>query len=696
MPTTIATPSGRIGPESLRLLAPRPWAKTFALVLLLLLALTVAGLIFIPWQQSVTGVGRVMVYSAMERPQSIEAQIPGRLMRWDVQEGQDVRAGELIAEIKDIDSKFLDTAQPDRLARQREALVQRKLAAETRLAALTGQLEALGRSRSAALPTAGERAEQADQRLRAARETLVSSQQAYRAGKEAVTPAAQERARQAADRERAAAEALIAAEQSLKGSAEVGVPSAREKLAQARERLTAAEEAQVAAQQTLQIALEVTAPTARERFGQAGDRRKQADQTLTAARQTLQTAQVQRRRIQELFQKDLRSRRDDELAQLDLVRAQTEVERSEAALAAADRDVKVASLDLERAAADIVRTRTEVARARTAVDIARREVSISELDQTRAQVDLARARTEVERARAAVDIARRDTRVAGLDANRADFELVRTGTEVERSRAALDIARRDTRIGDLDQLKVDADTSATLSSIQASVASARETIASMTSDILKIEVELENARARVEQQRVRAPRDGKIVRLGKVGAGETVKAGDVLAVLAPTTADRAVEIYLTDNDAPLVAPGRPVRVQFAGWPAVQFTGWPSVAVGTFAGRVTVVDAIDDGSSRYRVIVQPDQERIRAGKDEPWPPAGSLRPGAEATGWVLLDRVSLGFELWRQFNAFPPTVQREPIGKKDAKGGGYPGGISYPAGAGKEKLPEQGELKLRGK
>jgi hypothetical protein len=29
---------------------------------------------------------------------------------------------------------------------------------------------------------------------------------------------------------------------------------------------------------------------------------------------------------------------------------------------------------------------------------------------------------------------------------------------------------------------------------------------------------------------------------------------------------------------------------------------------------------------------------------------------------MLDTVPLGFELWRQFNAFPPTVQQEPLGK----------------------------------
>ncbi|MGV3720399.1 MAG: HlyD family efflux transporter periplasmic adaptor subunit, partial [Actinomycetota bacterium] len=228
------------------------------------------------------------------------------------------------------------------------------------------------------------------------------------------------------------------------------------------------------------------------------------------------------------------------------------------------------------------------------------------------------------------------------------------------------LARRDAAVGDLDEVKIEGDTAASVSSIQASVASARETIASITSDILKLEVELQNTRLRRQQQWVRAPRNGRVVRLMKAGAGETVKAGDVMAVLAPDTPERAVELYLSDNDAPLVEVGRPVRLQFAGWPALQFTGWPSVAVGTFAGKVAVVDAIDDGTSRYRIIVTPDDA---GGQDDRWPDARYLRPGGEATGWVMLDTVSLGFEMWRQFNAFPPTVERGPIGKDKSGAGG---------------------------
>ena len=92
-------------------------------------------------------------------------------------------------------------------------------------------------------------------------------------------------------------------------------------------------------------------------------------------------------------------------------------------------------------------------------------------------------------------------------------------------------------------------------------------------------------------------------------------------------------------------------------------GWPSIAVGTFAGKVRVIDAVDDGQNRFRIIVGPDEEAIASGKEEEWPTLDQLRPGAEVNGWVMLDTVSVGFELWRQFNAFPPTVSRGPIGEK---------------------------------
>ena len=64
-----------------------------------------------------------------------------------------------------------------------------------------------------------------------------------------------------------------------------------------------------------------------------------------------------------------------------------------------------------------------------------------------------------------------------------------------------------------------------------------------------------------------------------------------------------------------------------------------------------------------VLVVPDG-------DARWPSAAYLRQGVRAQGWVQLGRVRLGYELWRQFNGFPPSLPKEPEPSKgDSKAGG---------------------------
>src|SRR5690606_10863453 len=152
---------------------------------------------------------------------------------------------------------------------------------------------------------------------------------------------------------------------------------------------------------------------------------------------------------------------------------------------------------------------------------------------------------------------------------------------------------------DFELSKTDADTMAKIDSTSASLSSARETVATTEADIQKLIIEIGSLENRIVQRILTAPCDGKVVRLLVAGAGETVSAGTQMAVIAPATNDLAAELVVKGNDAPLISTGRPVRLQFAGWPAVQFTGWPSVAVGTFAGRVSVVDAVDDGTGKFR-------------------------------------------------------------------------------------------------
>lgn len=95
-------------------------------------------------------------------------------------------------------------------------------------------------------------------------------------------------------------------------------------------------------------------------------------------------------------------------------------------------------------------------------------------------------------------------------------------------------------------------------------------------------------------QVVRAPRDGTIV---SVNAGDTatfIREGQAIATFLPDGVERAVELFIDGRDISLIEPGRKVRLEFEGWPAVQFSGWPSIAVGTFGGVVTFVDPAEIG------------------------------------------------------------------------------------------------------
>lgn len=202
------------------------------------------------------------------------------------------------------------------------------------------------------------------------------------------------------------------------------------------------------------------------------------------------------------------------------------------------------------------------------------------------------------------------------------------------------------------------------------VAKTDSDVAKSQADLSKTEKDLTDMRikvARQESQTIVAPMDGFIVQITPNQGGRMLKEGDPLCVIVPDTTDRAVQLWLSGNDAPLVEPGRHVRLQFEGWPAVQIAGWPSVAVGTFGGKVISIDSTDDGKGKFRILVRPDDSDDDWPGSE-WPDARFLRQGVRANGWVVLNRVPMWFEVWRRMNAFPPVVsfEKDDAKKKDAK------------------------------
>lgn len=236
----------------------------------------------------------------------------------------------------------------------------------------------------------------------------------------------------------------------------------------------------------------------------------------------------------------------------------------------------------------------------------------------------------------------------------AEMERLRAQAEVERAAAALDAARGEEASLEAERDRAGAELGARVVSVTASAEKAQADLASARAELARLEVML----ARQRTQVVRAPRDGAVVRFLVAQGGEMVKAGEPLLLFVPETTERAVELLVDGNDAPLITEGRRVRLQFEGWPAVQFVGWPSVAVGTFGGLVSFVDATDSGGGRFRVLVTPDPL-------EPWPEPRFLRQGVRVKAWVLLDQVSLGYELWRRINGFPQALGTAAPARQDA-------------------------------
>ncbi|AYL97561.1 HlyD family secretion protein [Mucilaginibacter celer] len=206
-----------------------------------------------------------------------------------------------------------------------------------------------------------------------------------------------------------------------------------------------------------------------------------------------------------------------------------------------------------------------------------------------------------------------------------------------------------------------------LAKTESDLSSAISGRASVQGEIAKLRNDISNVDIRRGLYVVRAPQSGYVVKTLKAGIGENIKEGESVATLQPKTPLVAAELYVSAMDVPLILDTSDVRLQFEGWPSIQFAGWPSVAVGTFAGKIFAIDRVSSSSGKYRVLIK--QTLPVPSQDEPWPT--QLRQGSGVYGRIILRSVPVWYEIWRQLNGFPPSLEKEPSKEttdgKDKKG-----------------------------
>ena len=261
-----------------------------------------------------------------------------------------------------------------------------------------------------------------------------------------------------------------------------------------------------------------------------------------------------------------------------------------------------------------------------------------------AQTDITTARLQKER----VDLLFAEGLKSQRDRELALQKLVEEETKLQKLQGDIQVAETEIEIATWEQTKLAAEIAEKRQKVAESVAKAQGSLAETEEKIRKLQGEESTVKVRESLQKVYAPSSGQVTDLKRVGLGHLIKEGDTLATLVPVRQEPGVELFVRGLDSPLVEVGAPVRVMFEGFPAVPFAGWPWAAVGTFGGRVAVVDPAASKGEKdgFRVWVLPDH------REPAWPPPERLRLGSKASGWILLDDVPLYYEVWRQLNAFP--------------------------------------------
>ncbi len=191
-----------------------------------------------------------------------------------------------------------------------------------------------------------------------------------------------------------------------------------------------------------------------------------------------------------------------------------------------------------------------------------------------------------------------------------------------------------------------------ISKAQSDLATAKSNAAAAQGELAQYRNKLASLQVRAGYYYIIAPQSGKLAKVKTQGLGETVKEGTALATIVPTSYELAVELYISPIDMPLIHEGSKVMFQFDGWPAIVFRGWPGTSYGTFDGKVVAVDQVTNDKGKYRILVAPGED---------WPK--NLRAGTGARGIALLNNVPVWYEIWRQFNSFPPDYY-EPIVAKE--------------------------------
>ena len=109
---------------------------------------------FLPWTQNIRSTGRLTTLRPQDRPQQVPSTIAGRIVGWNVREGQRVQKGDTLVEISEIKEKYFDPRLLERTRQQLAAKISALEQNEGKTVALGDQQDALKAGLSVSLDKA--------------------------------------------------------------------------------------------------------------------------------------------------------------------------------------------------------------------------------------------------------------------------------------------------------------------------------------------------------------------------------------------------------------------------------------------------------------------------------------------------------------------------------------------------------------
>lgn len=137
-------------------------------------------ILFLPWTQNVTADGYVTTLTPDQRPQTIQSQIPGRIEKWYVKEGDFVKKGDTILHISEIKTEYQDPKLVERSKMQRDAKSNSVMSYKQKVRALENQFVAIERERQLKLSQAKNKLQQSKLKVKSDSMDLGAAQINYK------------------------------------------------------------------------------------------------------------------------------------------------------------------------------------------------------------------------------------------------------------------------------------------------------------------------------------------------------------------------------------------------------------------------------------------------------------------------------------------------------------------------------------